>query len=553
VARAATARRPNVILILTDDQGYGDLACHGNPVLRTPHLDRLHAESVRFTNFHADPLCSPTRSALMTGRYSCRTGVWATVLGRSLLRRDETTMADVFQSAGFRTGIVGKWHLGDNYPFRPQDRGFQDVLVHGGGGVGQTPDFWGNRYFDDTYFRHGKPEKFTGYCTDVWFDNAVRFIEANRARPFFLYLATNAPHAPFEVADSYRRPYLEAGLTRQRASFYGMIANIDENVGRLRRKLAELGLAENTLIVFMTDNGSGGGAPYGPGGFSAGMRAAKASAYEGGHRVPCFLHWPAGGFKQGRDFPVLAGHFDLLPTLTELTGLKRAGGQPLDGRSLAPALRGGRLADRTLVVQVQQRDVPRRWNNSAVMTEQWRYVNGQELYDITADPAQSADVAARNPEVSARLRNAYENWWTDVSARFGEYNEIVIGSERENPCRLTAHDWHVPAPAAVPWNQNVVRKGLEANGFWAVEVERAGRYEITLRQQPAEADSPVAATRARLKIGGIEQSKAIAPRAAWVSFDVELKPGKTRLETEFSGGAYSFGAFFVYIRRQTRL
>jgi arylsulfatase A-like enzyme len=293
----ASERPPNVVLVLTDDQGYGDLACLGNPILRTRNLDALYGQSVRLTDFHVSPTCSPTRAALMTGRYNNRTGVWHTVMGRSLLRRDEVTMADLFAAAGYRTGIFGKWHLGDNYPFRPQDRGFQEVLCHGGGGIGQTPDFWGNDYFDDTYWHNGVLEKSTGYCTDVWFDAALRFIESNRHRPFFAYVATNAPHSPYRVAEKYSRLY--AGQTVPNAGFYGMITNIDENVGRLMRTLQRLGLEENTILIFMTDNGTAAGMQGGKG-FNAGMRGTKGSEYDGGHRVPCFLHWPAGDLGEAR-------------------------------------------------------------------------------------------------------------------------------------------------------------------------------------------------------------------------------------------------------------
>src|SRR5262245_5713972 len=212
LAPADAPRPPNVVVILTDDQGYGDLSCHGNTVLKTPNLDRLHGRSVRLTNFHVDPTCSPTRAALMTGRYSSRTGVWHTIMGRSILRRDEVTLAELFARAGYRTGIFGKWHLGDNFPYRPQDRGFHDCVVHGGGGVGQTPDFWGNRYFDDTYLENGRPRRFAGYCTDVFFDQALAFLDRHKARPFFLYLATNAPHAPYRVPERYRQVYRKLGV-----------------------------------------------------------------------------------------------------------------------------------------------------------------------------------------------------------------------------------------------------------------------------------------------------------------------------------------------------
>ena len=204
--------RPNVVLVMTDDQGYGDVAAHGNTMIRTPNLDRLHGQSVRLTDFHVDPTCSPTRSALMTGRYSSRTGVWHTIMGRSLLRRDEVTLGDLFAKNGYRTSMVGKWHLGDNYPLRPQDRGFQEVLCHGGGGIGQTPDYWGNDYFDDTYWHNGTPKPYTGYCTDVFFDAALKFIEKNRDRPFFAYIATNTPHGPLNVAEKYSQPYVERGV-----------------------------------------------------------------------------------------------------------------------------------------------------------------------------------------------------------------------------------------------------------------------------------------------------------------------------------------------------
>ncbi|MBL7645796.1 MAG: sulfatase-like hydrolase/transferase [Candidatus Hydrogenedentes bacterium] len=235
---------PNILLIMTDDQGYGDLSCLGSPHIETPHLDALHAESTRLSNFHVSPTCAPTRAALLTGRYNNRVGVWHTIMGRSILRRGEVTMADYFSDAGYKTGIFGKWHLGDNYPYRPQERGFQECLVHGGGGVGQAPDFWGNDYFDDTYLHNGAPKPFKGYCTDVWFENAARFIEAHRDKPFFCYLPTNAPHSPYRVAPEYSQPFKDKGLSDDQANFHGMVQNIDDNVGRMLKRLNELNLTE---------------------------------------------------------------------------------------------------------------------------------------------------------------------------------------------------------------------------------------------------------------------------------------------------------------------
>ncbi|MEM9702290.1 MAG: arylsulfatase, partial [Planctomycetota bacterium] len=304
---AVAAERPNVVLILTDDQGYGDLSCHGNEELKTPNMDRLFAESVRLTNYHVDPTCSPTRSALYTGRYSTKTGVWHTIQGRSLMAPTEVTIAERFRDVGYRTGMIGKWHLGDNAPLRPRDQGFDHAFIHGGGGVGQAPDFWGNDYFADTYFRFARGEEppasiepVRGYCTDEWFAEAKRFVsDSPPDRPFFLTLATNAPHGPYLVGPEWSEPYKAAGIKSPRAEFYGMIACIDARLGELRAHLQEMGHAENTIFIFTTDNGTAAG--HRDGGFNAGMRGNKGSKYDGGHRVPFFIHWPAGGLTGGRD------------------------------------------------------------------------------------------------------------------------------------------------------------------------------------------------------------------------------------------------------------
>ncbi len=537
---------------MTDDQGYGDLACHGNEVIVTPNLDRLHAQSIRLTDFHVDPTCSPTRSALMSGRYSSRTGVWHTIMGRSLLGRDEVTMADVFSASGYRTAIFGKWHLGDNYPYRPQDRGFQEVLIHGGGGVGQGPDYWGNDYFDDTYFHNGKAKKFEGYCTDIWFDGALKFIEANKDGPFFCYLPTNAPHGPYNVADKYSKPYRDKGVKDNQANFYGMITNIDENIGRLMRRLQELGLEQNTILIFMTDNGTSGD-------YAGGMRGKKGSEYEGGHRVPFFIRWPGGGLRGPGDIDRLSAHIDVLPTLIELCGLKLPRDVRFDGASLAPLLKGetNRWPDRTLLVHSQRIEHPEKWRKCAVMTQQWRLINGKELYDIKLDPLQEKDVAAANPEVVERLRQSYEQWWADLSRDFDKYCEIVVGSDRQNPTRLMSHDWHSPDPA---WSQQAVRNGSKANGFWAVEIERDGTYEFELRRWPVELDAPIngaiargkaiTATNARLKVADVDVSRPISKEDRAVTFRVKLKAGKTRLETWFTDNeGTSRGAYYVYAKR----
>ena len=556
VPEALAADRPNVVLIMSDDQGYGDLRCHGNGVIRTPHLDTLHGESVRLTNFHVDPTCSPTRSALMTGRYSTRTGCWHTIMGRSLLFSGEVTMGDVFRRAGYRTAVFGKWHLGDNYPMRPQDRGFDETLVLGGGGITQTPDFWGNDYFDDTYFHNGRTERQQGYCTDVFFEAAQAFIETNRDRPFFVYLPTNVAHGPYNVADEYSRRYREAGVAPTMANFYGMIENLDENVGRLRALLRELELEQNTILIFMTDNGTAEGAAPRRNetgswsGFNAGMRGQKGSQYDGGHRVPFFVRWPAGGIGGGRDEHRLAAHFDVLPTLAELCGLEIPARVALDGVSLAPLLRGNPAdwPERTLFAHVQRQEIPPKWVRSAAMTDRWRLIDGKELYDLPADPGQQRDVAADHPEVVTRLREAYEAWWATLEPSFDDYGHLALGAEAADPVDLTCHDWHSDQ---VPWHQGMIRAAPWANGYWVVLVTRPGRYEFTLRQQPREAAFPIQADRARVQVDEVEAETAIPEGATSVTLTLNLRAGPGRLQTWFTNAAEgrSRGAFFVSIRR----
>ena len=571
-ARASLPRPPNVILVITDDQGYGDVGAHGNERIATPHLDRLWSEAVRLTDFHVDPTCSPTRSALMSGRYSTRTGVWHTIMGRSLIDPDEETLAEMFRAAGYRTGMFGKWHLGDNFPCRPQDQGFEHVVWHKGGGVGQGPDYWDNDYFDDTYEVNGEWRAFEGYCTDVWFREATSFIEASDERPFFAYLATNAPHGPFLVDDAYADPYREAGVPETMARFYGMITNIDENVGRLRARLVELGIADETLFVFLTDNGTARGHAAQENeegtwpGFKAGMRGAKGSEYDGGHRVPCFVSWPEGGIGGGRDIDALSAHVDLLPTLAELCGLTRHGSRPLDGTLFAKALRGEAVApsDRTLFVHSQRIEFPKKWRKSAVMTERWRLVNGAELYDLSTDPGQQHDLAGEHPEQVAALRERYEAWWSSLEPVFDDYVRLGLGGA-EDPVTLMSHDWHT-SDRGVPWHQNHVRNGYVANGPWAVNVERAGQYEIELFRWPIHLERSMDAVHASViltgsitggtaEAGGAADALADAaaevdPKATSARFTLRLLEGPAMLLTTLRrADGTEHGAYFATVRR----
>jgi len=575
---AEIARRPNVVIVITDDQGYGDLGCQGNPVLKTPHLDRLHGESVRLTNFHVDPTCSPTRAALMTGRYSTRTGVWHTVMGRHMPRVEERMMAEEFADNGYATAMFGKWHLGDNFPFRPQDRGFQETLIHGGGGIGQIPDYWGNDYFDDTYFHNGQPEKFTGYCTDVFFRQAIQYIESHRDRPFFVYLATNAPHSPYRVAEEWKTPYLsQVGDDKELAAYYGMIANIDDNIGRLRKRLAELALTDNTLLIFMTDNGTPRGATYADSrgnfgdlksGYNAGMRGLKGSPYEGGHRVPCFLHWPAGKLSGGRDVAGLSAHFDLLPTFIDLCGLKASKPIAYDGRSLQEAISGAGPIDpqRVLVAHHQELPDPEKYRFASVMEGPWRLVlrndlsagakPAMELYRLADDPGQNRDIAAAHPDIVSNLRRRYDAWWDDISRDFDRPAEIVVGDARQNPTELTCFEWH----SSQQWGQGAVQRAFDGNGYWTLRVAQACKYEISLRRWPTEVDAPmtgplpgcraITANTARLRIGTFDEQKPVTAATRAMTFEVSLPAGSTRLQTWLTGkDGESRGAYYVSVRR----
>lgn len=604
------AKSPNVILIITDDQGYGDLSCHGNPILKTPHLDSLYEESIRLTDYHVSPTCAPTRSALLTGHWTNRTGVWHTIMGRSLLRFGEVTLADFLGKAGYETGMFGKWHLGDNFPYRPEDRGFDEVLRHGGGGVGQTPDYWDNAYFDGSYWHNGKPTSVKGFCTDVFFDYAIDFIESKKdsAHPFFVYLSTNAPHGPMHSPPSSSHPYQNLGT--QLSNFFGMISNIDDNIGRLRAYLRENDLEENTILIFTTDNGTSSG----EGVFNDGMRGKKGSEYDGGHRVPFFIYWEKGGLKGGRDISRLTAHIDVVPTLLDLCKIDPPDDIHFDGLSLRPLFfkdqdqnqndqnqnqdhedhedrkdqnendddRKGQndhyedeWPDRILITDSQRVRDPIKWRKSSVMTQKYRMINGKELYDISLDPSQKRDIAAENPKVMNRLRAFYEAWWAELKPTFSQTSEIYLGHSKANPVALTSHDWI--SNGGTPWSQRSIRNAESRpsnTGFWAVKIVENGKYEVELRRWPREIDHPITASLpagkpvsgakafrevegaafpavvASLKLGGFSLEKPVKKGATSVSFRLPLQASSDELWAKFSDEkGNSIGAYYAYVKK----
>jgi arylsulfatase len=568
LSAAVPARRPpNVILILTDDQGYGDLSAHGNPRLKTPQLDRLHSESVRFTDFHVSPMCTPTRSQLMSGRDALANSAMNVSSGRTLLRPDLPTMANVFAASGYRTGIFGKWHLGDAYPYRPEDRGFQEALWFPSSHIGAASDAWDNDYFNDRYRHNGKLERYQGYCTDVFFGEAMKWIRqgGDSGTPFFAYIPTNAPHAPLFVEQRYRDRFKD--LPRPLASFFGMIANIDENAAKLDEMLRETGLRDNTILIFMTDNGGTAGVDF----YNAGMRGRKIGLWEGGHRVPFFLRWPQGGFSKGRDIDELTEVQDVLPTLIDLCGLKPPAGTRFDGLSLAGLLRGqvARLPDRMLVVQFSRMNVGRpQWGDAAVLYRKWRMVSQTQLYDVSKDLAQQHDVAAEQPEVLNRMRAHYEEWWKNVSPRLDSFLPVHIGALKENPTMISPTEW---ADSFLDQG-NQIRRGLRRNGLWHVMVEHGGEYTITLRRWPKDVDVPMRSglpahkgedgdypegvalpiAKAKLVIGGDEFTKAVGAEDREAVFTVRLGEGWMKMQTWFfdEQDREISGAYFVYAQRK---
>jgi arylsulfatase A-like enzyme len=443
-ARAETiaGKRPNIVFILTDDQGYGDITAHGNPVLKTPHLDKLRSEGVRFTDFHVSPTCSPTRSALMTGRHEFKNGVTHTILERERLTLAATTLPQLLKSAGYSTGIFGKWHLGDEAEYQPNRRGFDEVYIHGGGGIGQVypgscGDAPGNKYFNPTLLHNGTFVKTQGYCADLYYEQATRWIDNQRKekKPFFAYIPSNTPHGPYIARPEDKALYEDKGLSPETENFFGMLHNIDQNIGKILAKLDEWGIAKDTLVVFMNDNGGTAGVKV----FNANMRGQKGTAWIGGTRASSFWRWP--GSIQPGDCGSLAAHIDFFPTLAELAGVKISDQlkSQVEGRSLVPLLQtpNSPWADRFLFTH--QGRWPKladpnqsKYKMCSVRNPRWHLVSEKggavpnwELFDLQSDYSEKIDVAAQHPAVVKDLAAAFDRFWEEALPLM--VNEKVMG------------------------------------------------------------------------------------------------------------------------------
>lgn len=606
LARASAAPRPNVLLIMPDDLSFGDFSRYAPGGPRTPRIDRLAAESLRFTDFHVSPTCSPTRAALMTGRYNDATGVWHTIKGREWLRGDEITMADVFRANGYSTALIGKWHLGDAYPLRPFDRGFEYTAMIRGGGISQQPDYWGDNNVpptklfvnDQLVTLRDEHDGIPGaYSTNFFTDRAIETLrrEGAAGRPFFVYLAYNVAHDPADLP-----PDARPGVSAHQ----GTVENLDKNVGRILDFLAQSGLDQNTLLIFLTDNGEPN--PL--------YRAGKSSNYEGGHRVPCYVRWPAGhiGGAAARDEDRLSSHIDVLPTLMDVCGFhdvaNRPAEVPIQGRSLKTLLDSDPADDdrglwtRTLAVDNQRRDHLEKYRQFSVMRDEtdaagvvrhkWRLVGDgamekAELYDVAADPKQTTNLSGRpgTDSVRASLRDAYEAWWQVVAARGGVYARVTLGAPEQPRVCLFSHDWHNDSTdwGGTPWNQGMIAAGVNLNGFEAVDFAQAGAYRFELRRWPEEiagetslgsklvspvlhgfknGDQPTTGVAlpirsARLKIWRgdavlADLRQPADPAAPSVNFTVPaITPGPAMVQTWFYDGSGKElgGAYYTYVQR----
>jgi len=576
-AQDPPAARPNIVLIMTDDQGYGDFGFAGNPVLRTPNLDRMAAEGTRVEPFYVSPVCAPTRAALMTGRYPYRTRALDTYVGRAMLDPEEVTLAELLRAHGYATGIFGKWHLGDAYPMRPQDQGFGEVLVHRGGGIGQPSDPEGGegRYTDPILQHNGVETRFEGYCTDVYFDRALAWMSAQRdaGRPFFAYIPTNAPHGPFHdlpsgglesmagrdlsnasFADDRGHPLRAAGSGEldRRARIYAMIENIDTNVGKVLDALDRSGQSESTMVLFLTDNG-----PNGPR-YNGGFADHKSSVREGGIRTPFLARWP-GRLEAGRVVDRIGAHIDVVPTLLEACGLPAATTPALDGRSLWPWMvgtaDGGSPADdpRSLVIQVHRGNEPQPFHHMMVRQGRWKLVRASgfgrerppvgspfELFDLATDPFEQRDLADERPAEVARLMQAYLAWWEDVSRTRPDNwapPRIIVGADAELQTVLTRQDWRVERGG---W-------GPDAVGEWHLDVAAAGPYTIRVRLHPRHRDGGSL----RLSLGTLNLEARVdagAGEHVWPAVDLPQGQGDLSVIHTVAGQAY--GPWQVFLQRQ---
>ena len=483
-------QKPNIILIITDDQGYGDIGYNGNPHIKTPNLDLLATNSMRFNNFYVSPVCAPTRSSLLTGRYSLRTGVTDTYNGGAMMSNDEITLAEILKENNYQTGIFGKWHLGDNYPFRPMDQGFHESLIHLSGGIGQVGDFTnyykGNRsYFDPILWHNNEQKKYEGYCSDIFTDEAIKFIEDNKSNQFFCYISFNAPHTPLQVPDKYYDLYKNVdpsvisesekiSMTEKNVldakRIYGMVTNIDDNVGKLVSKLKELNIDKNTILIFMTDNG--------PQQFRyvSNLRGLKSSVYNGGIKVPFYLSYPKI-HDSGLDLDNFSAHIDVLPSLLDLSDIETPKNIKIDGKNFL-----NKSTEERSFFSYWTRKSPELYQNMSLNKGNYKLVGNTnydspiekfELFDIDNDPYEMENLIENKKELAIQMKLEMDNIYNELinSKNIKNKPRIIIGSEFENPTYLNRND---ASGQRGIWAQN------EIFGFWRIKA-LSGKYNFRFK------------------------------------------------------------------------
>ncbi|MBL0745548.1 arylsulfatase [Chryseolinea lacunae] len=565
--KTAARNRPNIIFIMTDDQGYGDFGFTGNPYVKTPNIDKLAAKSTRLTNFHQSPVCAPTRASLLTGRYHQRTGVHDTYNNGAIMATDETTLAELLAAAGYKTAIAGKWHLGENYGHRPSEQGFLYSLIHHGGGIGQPGDPIENfvrtdsSYFDPVLYENNKPVKTKGYCTDIFTDAGIKFICENKSGPFFLYLSYNAPHTPLQVPQRYDDLYkditFQSALDTQADKpwskmtakdkadarhAYALITNIDDNVGRVLAAVKSQGLESNTIIIFTTDNGNQQLR------FNTGFKGLKASVYEGGTRV---VHLVSGKgiVPENKESNALLAHVDVLPTLLEATGTTLPAGLTLDGQSAWPILLGKKQTAGRAFYNAWNRGWPEPYQSAAFYRGDYKLVannadgndlNTFELYDLKTDPYEQNNLVTARKELATALKKSLDSVFADISPNPNlNPQRIQIGTIHENPVTLTRQDW--AGLGARNWN------GEGGSGVWTVSVKEDGYYDFKL----INTKSIQKGVRAVVRLGQIQRSTVVRQSEATVSLSgIYLKKGDYDIESWFEQDSKVTAPYYLEVFKQ---
>lgn len=557
---AIAQSKPNVVIMLLDDIGYGDLQCLGNTRTETPYLDKLWAESVRFTDFHVSPMSTPTRGQLLTGRHCLENEADMVCAGRSVPRPDFPMLSEVFKANGYATGMFGKWHLGENAPFRPSDRGFDESLYFPGSSLGTARDYWNNDGFDCTVIHQNTRKKYDGYITDVWNDQAIEWMQQQQKddKPFFCYLPSNLVHGPEFVEEEFKEYFAAKNYTGPYPTVYAALKRYDGICARVDAFLEKSGLRENTIVIFLSDNGATDVMAKVD---NAGMRGYKTSLYDGGHRVPCFVRWPKNGWDGGRDFDKLTEVQDIFPTLVEACSLKETDKLQLTGTSLVAALEGKDmpiLDDRICFVQYGKYDRSRLSGNNpvienvpcgpvygdaAVLWQNWRLVHNNELYNISTDPGQEINLSGKEPKIVEKLQAAYNKWWSDISPEGRPIRAIPIGIDNEL-VKLDVSSWE---GAWIDFS-GAIRSGLRINGAWNLDVACDGVYRVYLRRWPEELGLPIRSaapefkphyregkaldvSKIRIEIQGQTLDSDVSNEDISIQIDIPLKKGVTKIKT----------------------